>query len=107
MEKEFNVDPQSIIPLAGLFVLMLVVTIIPQWQARRRKKKQVAEITPGTQVMTVGGIIGKVTRLDQEENRVHIEIAPGVEIQVIIDAIGRPIPKSEVLEDETSEDQEN
>jgi len=64
---------------------------LPQWQARRRRKKQMAELRTGDEVITVGGIIGKLTYLNDEENRARIEIAPGVEMQVVLAAISRTL----------------
>jgi preprotein translocase subunit YajC len=94
------VDPQILITV-GAIVLLLVLMVFPQWQARRRRRKQMAEMGVGTEVMTVGGIIGRITYLNNEENRARIEIAPGVEIQTVVNAISRPL---EPPEGETSAD---
>jgi preprotein translocase subunit YajC len=63
----------------------------PQWQARRRRQRQMAELRVGDEVMTVGGIIGKLTYFNADENRARIEIAPEVEIRVVVAAISRPL----------------
>lgn len=70
-------------------VLLIGLLFLPQWQSRRRREKQLAEMRPGSEVMTVGGIIGKLTYINIEENRARVEIAPGVEIQLIVNAIGQ------------------
>ena len=80
-------------------VLMLVLGLVlisalmfwPQWQAKRRKQKQMANLQVGDEVMTVGGIIGKMTYLNADENRARIEVSPGVEIQVVLAAISRTL----------------
>jgi preprotein translocase subunit YajC len=61
----------------------------------------------GSEVMTIGGIIGKITYLNKDENRARIEVAPGVEMQFVLNAIGQPIeqPETETPEDETSADE--
>ncbi|HUV91024.1 MAG TPA: preprotein translocase subunit YajC [Anaerolineae bacterium] len=82
-------DTQQVVILAIGLVLLSVLMIWPQWQARRRRQKQMAEMRVGDEVMTVGGIIGKLTYMNAEENRARIEIAPGVEIQVVLAAISR------------------
>jgi preprotein translocase subunit YajC len=64
---------------------------LPQWQARRRKQKQMANLQVGDEVMTVGGIIGKMTYYNADENRARIEVSPGVEIQVVLAAISRTL----------------
>jgi len=100
------VDPQVLITVGAIAVL-LVLMVLPQWQARRRRQKQMAEMGVGSEVMTIGGIIGKITYLDKEENRARIEIAPGVEIQVVLNAVSQPLesPADEMPADETSEEE--
>ena len=83
-------EPQQIYILIGLVVLTTLM-FLPQWQARRRRQKQMEAIRIGDQVMTVGGIIGKLTYLDTGENRARVEIAPGVEITLVIAGISRPM----------------
>jgi len=85
------VETEQIVILVAGLVLLSVPMFLPQWQARRRRKKQMAELRTGDEVITVGGIIGKLTYLNDEENRARIEIAPGVEMQVVLAAISRTL----------------
>lgn len=87
-------DPQVLLTI-GMVVLLLVFMVLPQWQSRRRRKKQMDAMGAGTEVMTVGGIIGKLTYLNRDENRARIEIAPGVEIRVVVSAISQPMEQPE------------
>ena len=84
-------DTQQVVILAIGLVLIGVLMFWPQWQARRRRQKQMAELRVGDQVMTVGGIIGKLTYFNADENRARIEIAPEVEIRVVVAAISRAL----------------
>jgi len=88
------VETQQLVILILGFVLLSVLMFWPQWQARRRRQKQMAELHVGDEIMTVGGIIGKLTYLNTEENRARIEITPEVEIQVVLAAISRPLTSS-------------
>jgi preprotein translocase subunit YajC len=85
------VDTQQVVVLVGGLVLILVVTVLPQWRARRRREQQKAALAVGSEVMTVGGIFGRVTRLDEGDGRIHVEVAPGVEIALIAAAISRTV----------------
>jgi preprotein translocase subunit YajC len=85
--KERKVD-QTLVLIIGA-ALLIGLLFLPQWQARRRREKQMTAMHPGSEVMTIGGIIGKLTYVNAEENRARIEIAPGVEIQVIVSAVGQ------------------
>jgi preprotein translocase subunit YajC len=48
----------------------------------------------GDEVITAGGIIGKVTKVS-DENRVEIEIATGVKVQVVKSTITQVLSKTE------------
>jgi preprotein translocase subunit YajC len=85
------VENQQLVVLIVAFVLLGALTIWPQIQARRRRKKQMAEISVGDEVLTIGGIMGKLTYLNAEENRASIEITPGVEMQILPAAISRRV----------------
>lgn len=84
---------QTFILIIGVVVLA-VFMFLPQYQARRRREKQMAGLNVGDEVMTVGGIIGKLTYLDTEKKRARIEIADGVEMWVVLAAINRSIESS-------------
>lgn len=86
-------DNQQIVIFIFGLVALGALMFWPQYQARRRKQKRMATLSVGDEVMTVGGIIGKLTYLNTEEDRARIEIAPGIEMQVVVDAIGRTITR--------------
>lgn len=85
---------QTVIMMVGIALLMALM-ILPQWQARRRQKKQMESIQAGTKIVTIGGIIGEVRYINRDENRARIEISPGVEIECLANAISRPVEPTE------------
>jgi preprotein translocase subunit YajC len=91
MDRSTDVENQQLVVLIVAFVLLGALTVWPQIQARRRRQKQMAEISVGDEVLTIGGIMGKLTYLNAEENRARIEIAPGVEMQILPAAISRRV----------------
>jgi preprotein translocase subunit YajC len=88
------VETQQVIILIGGLVLLGVLMFWPQWQARRRQRKRLAELRVGDEIVTVGGIIGKLTYFNAEEDRARIEIAPGVAMEVLSAAISRTVTSS-------------
>ncbi len=103
-------DNQQVIVLVVGLLILSVFMFLPQWQARRRRQKQMEEIQVGAEVMTVGGIIGQLTYLNWEEHRARLEIAPGLEIQVVTAAISQVLahpPTAEVAKDENENEDEN
>ena len=87
-------ETQQVVILAVGLVLLSVLMFLPQWQARRRHRKRLAELRVGDEVVTIGGLIGKLTYFSAEDNRARIEIAPGVEMRVLTAAISRPLTSS-------------
>ena len=87
-------NQQPLILAVGL-VFLLAITVWPQWRARRRREKQRSELRVGDEVMTVGGIVGRIAQLDSEQDRASIEIAPGVEMTISLAAISRTLAPAE------------
>ncbi len=79
------------ITIAFVFFLVWVVVVLPQNRARKTQERILEELKPGEQIVTVGGIIGKLTYLNRDEDLARIEVAPGVEIRIIPAAISHPL----------------
>ena len=63
------------------FGLMWFVLIRPQQQRVRRQQELVRSLEVGDEVVTAGGIFGRIVGLDDEVAR--IEVAPGVEMRIL------------------------
>lgn len=91
----------ELIPFVLLLALMWFLLIRPQ-QARLRKQRElVASVQVGDEVLTAGGIIGKVRMLDDEELR--LEVGPGVEMRLLRAAITRRLDPSDGAADLTGD----
>ena len=85
------------LPLVALALLFWFFILRPQ---RRRSQQQAAlwsGLEPGTEVITTGGIYGRVTAVD--EDAVHLEVAPQTVVRVDRRAIARLVPAPSVVED--------
>jgi preprotein translocase subunit YajC len=82
--------------MAGMYLLL----IRPQQKKLRAARELIASLAVGDQVVSAGGIIGTIRVLT--DDRVHLEVADGVELQVLRGAISRKIDPvtAEVLEPE-------
>ncbi len=87
------------LPFLLLLALMWLLLIRPQ-QARVRKQRElVASIQVGDEVLTLGGIIGTVRVLGDEELR--LEVSPGVELRLLRGAVSRRLePDADAAADE-------
>ena len=73
-------------PLILIFVIFYFFLIRPQQKKVKEHKEMVKKLKRGDEVITSGGIIGKVDRIF-EDDRIEIEIADGVKVQVIRNTI--------------------
>ena len=78
-----------------LLILMLVVlyfiTIRPQMKKQKEHRAMVDALAKGDEVMTSGGLMGRVTALS--DNAISIQIAAGVEVQMQRSAVVQVLPK--------------
>ena len=70
------------IPLILIFVIFYFFLIRPQQKKVKEHKDMVKNLKRGDEVITSGGIIGKVDRVF-EDDRLEVDIAEGVKVQVI------------------------
>jgi preprotein translocase subunit YajC len=60
----------------------------------KQHREMISNIRRNDRVVTGGGIIGKVTKVVDGEDKVEVEIAPNVVVQVARSTIGEVISKS-------------
>lgn len=71
----------QIVPLLLIFVIFYFLMIRPQQRRLKQHRALIDAVKKGDQVVTGGGLIGKVTRVDDQQ--VEIEIATGVKVKVV------------------------
>ena len=81
----------GMLPLVLMFVVLNFVMIRPQMKRQKEVKAMIESVQKGDEVVTAGGVIGKVTKLG--DNFIHLEVASGVELQLQRSAITQVLPK--------------
>ena len=92
----------TLILLAAMFVLLWALLIRPQRRKQMEQQQLLSSIEPGDEVLTVGGIYGIVTEVDDEDDLI-VEIAEGIQVRVARRAVGGVVKPDE----EGSEDDEH
>lgn len=88
-------DPfMAFLPLVLLFVVFYFLLIRPQQKKTKEHRKMVEALAKGNEVITNGGMLGKVTDLD--ENYVTLKLAEGVEVKCQRAAIMTVLPKGTI-----------
>ena len=85
---------QSIIPLILIFGIMYFLLIRPQQKKMKEHQAMVDGLRRGDQVVTQGGLIGKVTKV-KEDNEIEVELAEGVKVRVVQNTIATVLSKTE------------
>ena len=84
----------SFVPLILIFAIMYFLLIRPQQTKMKQHKAMIEALRRGDQVITQGGIVGKVTKV-QEDGLVEVEIADGVKVKVVKATIAQVTNKTE------------
>lgn len=87
-------DLMSFLPLVVIFVLFFFMIIRPQMKQAKEQRAMIAALQKGDEVVTAGGIVGKVTKVS--ESFVTLDIATGTEIIVQKQAIQTALPKGTI-----------
>lgn len=87
-------DLMSFLPLIVIFVLFFFMIIRPQMKAAKAQREMITALQKGDEVVTSGGIVGKVTKVT--ESFINLEIATDTEITVQKQAIQSALPKGTI-----------
>mmetsp|Transcript_22933 Transcript_22933/g.38575 ORF Transcript_22933/g.38575 Transcript_22933/m.38575 type:complete len:146 (-) Transcript_22933:5789-6226(-) len=82
------------IPLILIFAIMYFLLIRPQQKKVKEHAAMVAALRRGDQVVTQGGLIGKVAKV-KDDNEIEVELAEGVKVRVVQSTIASVISKTE------------
>ena len=82
------------VPLILIFAIMSLLLIRPQQKKAKEHQAMVAALRRGDQVVTAGGIMGKVSKV-KDEREVELEIAAGVNVRVVRNTITQVVSKTE------------
>ncbi|MCA1492765.1 preprotein translocase subunit YajC [Sinorhizobium alkalisoli] len=88
----------SILPFILIFVVMYFLIIRPQRAQMKRREELLKNIRRGDQVVTGGGIVGKVTKV-VDDSELEVEIAEGLKVRVVRSGISEVRVKGEPVKE--------
>ena len=88
----------SMLPLVLIFVIFYFLLIRPQQKRQKEHKTMVENLRRNDQVVTAGGILGKVTKV-REDDTVEVEIAEGTKVRVQKATLSNVVSKTEPAAD--------
>jgi preprotein translocase subunit YajC len=72
----------QLVPILLMFVIFYLLLLRPQQQKVKQHREMVANLRRGDMVVTSGGIIGKVTKV-RDDNEIEVEIADNTRVRVV------------------------
>ena len=81
----------SIFMMIAMFAIFYFMLIRPQMKRAKEQRAMIAALAKGDEVLTNGGILGRID--DLGEQTVSLEIAPGVIVKLRRDAVSAVLPK--------------
>ena len=82
------------VPLILIFAIMYFLLIRPQQRKLKDHKKMVESLRRGDMIVTQGGLIGKVTKV-KEDNELEVELSDGVKVRVVQSTVAQVLSKTE------------
>ena len=81
----------TMLPMIAIFVVFYFLLIRPQQKKAKEHRAMLAALEKGNEIVTAGGMVGRITRL--HDPYVTLEIAPGTEVTVQRQAVTQLLPK--------------
>src|ERR1700742_1116211 len=82
---------ENMLVIGAMFAVLYFLMIRPQMKRAKEHKTMVDALQKGDEVVTAGGILGRISKIG--DAHVTLEIAPNVEVQVQRSAVQTVLPK--------------
>ena len=84
----------SMLPLVLMFVVLYFIMIRPQMRKQKEHRAMIESLAKGDEVVTAGGMYGRVTSIT--ESQLGVQIAAGVEVQIQRSSVAQVLPKGTI-----------
>src|SRR5919197_1042907 len=88
-----------LVPMVLVFVIMYFLILRPQQKRVKQHQEMVKNVRRGDTVVTSGGLVGKVTKVVDDE-QIEVEIADGVRVRQVRSMISGVRAKGEPVKDD-------
>lgn len=88
----------QLLPFILIFVIMYLLILRPQQRRMKEHREMVANLRRGDTVVTSGGMIGKITKV-VDDNEVEVELAKEMKVRVVRSTISEVRSKTEPARD--------
>ena len=83
------------LPMIFIFVIFYFLLIAPMRKKQKRQQEMLAQLKKGDEVVTSGGIFGRIAAFDESHGAVILQVTDTVKIKVLRSAIAGPANEPE------------
>jgi len=87
-------DLMAFLPMVAIFVVFYFLLIRPQQKRSKEQKEMLTNLQKGDEVVTAGGMVGRISKLN--EQYASVEVAPNIEVNIQRTAIAQLLPKGTI-----------
>ena len=91
----------SLLPFILIFVIMYFLILRPQQKRQKQHAEMVKNVRRGDTVITAGGLVGKVTKVSDDDH-IEVEVAEGVRVRQMRTMIADVRAKGEPVKEESA-----
>lgn len=90
----------SMIPMVLIFVVFYFLLIRPQEKRRRAQENLVSSVKKGEEVMTSTGLFGVISKINDSDNTIMLQVAKDVEVKILKSSISDIVGRKNIEEKE-------
>jgi preprotein translocase subunit YajC len=91
-------EPGGLIVLVALFVLFWLFIIRPQRRRVQEQRTLHESVGIGDEIVTLGGLLGHVRSINEDDDTLVVEIAPGTSVRVVRRGVAAVLPPDDPAE---------
>jgi preprotein translocase subunit YajC len=87
----------TLLPFLAIILIMYFLMIRPQSKKQKDKQRMLQDLQPGDEILTIGGIYGRIEGVKKEENILIVKICKDVKINISRSAVAEKLVDKSVV----------
>jgi len=87
----------SLLPFLAIILVMYLLMIRPQAKKQKEKQQMLKELKPGDEILTIGGMYGKIEGVREKEGILVLKIAKDVKVHITRSAVAEKLVDKSVV----------